>query len=113
MIFLPLSDAEREPAASSRSTLDPATSRDVMLLRRSLPRALESRSTVSLQQSFSSRTSRRPLLHPAYDTLSLDVAHLPHFRTRAENVQVLNQPCEFYSTLIVSLLSSEQRGRPF
>lgn len=74
-----------------------------MLLRACIRRpALGLRSTAVHLQPFSSHRRIPPFAHPSYSSLSSELALLPHFRTRAENVRVLNQPSEFYATLLVS-----------
>lgn len=69
-------------------------------IRRQLPRPWATLARQQLQP-FSSRRTPLPR-HPAYENLAESLQQLPHFRTRAEDVRVLNEPAQFYQTLIVS-----------
>lgn len=86
------------------AALPPTSSRprEHAMLLRSVRRASELKPSLSGRlQRFSSRRTG-VLQHPSYASLAEDCLALPHFKTRAENVQVLNQPSAFYQTLIVS-----------
>ncbi|ORY90148.1 hypothetical protein BCR35DRAFT_287375 [Leucosporidium creatinivorum] len=76
-------------------------------IRRQLPRPWATLNRQQLQP-FSSRRTPLPR-HPAYENLAESLQQLPHFRTRAEDVRVLNEPSQFYKTLIERISQAKRR----